>query len=82
MNSCNLKITPILTLNTDKAVSTLIEIDGMKMLFDCGWDEIFSDPIAETLQKRINFKIDYIFLSSNSINHIGRDKSLCNYSNS
>jgi hypothetical protein len=47
MNYFDIEILPILTLSEHRATCTIITIDGMKLLFDCGWDENFSESIAK-----------------------------------
>lgn len=44
--SGNIEINTILTLSENKAVCNLFTIQGIKILFDCGWDDNFSDEIA------------------------------------
>ena len=47
MKYFNIEIIPILTQTQNNASCTLFEIDGIKMLFDCGWNETFSEDIAK-----------------------------------
>ena len=46
MNYFNIEIIPILSLNENNAICNMINIDGLKLLFDVGWDELFSEEIA------------------------------------
>jgi hypothetical protein len=45
MDCYNIEITPILTLSEDEAICNIISIDGMNIMFDCGWNESFSTKI-------------------------------------
>ena len=66
------KVDPILTLEQDNCVSTLITIGDYNLLFDCGWNEKFSPNIKEIYQKRLaNIKLDIIILSNNYISYFG-----------
>lgn len=47
MKYFNFEITPILTLSEHNAICNIISIDGINILFDCGWDESFSDKILQ-----------------------------------
>ena len=38
-------VNPIFTLVEDKCVSTLVTIGNFNLLFDCGWNEKFSQKI-------------------------------------
>jgi len=70
----NFEITPILTLSEDNMSCTLIKIDELNLLFDCGWDENFNPEVPQKILnslKSSNSKIDYIFLSHNSISSFG-----------
>ena len=46
MKYFNIDICPILTQAQNNASCTLIEIDGIRMLFDCGWNETFTEDIS------------------------------------
>ena len=50
MEYFNIEITPVLTLSEHDAISNIISIDGINMMFDCGWNESFSD-IIENIYK-------------------------------
>ena len=66
------EVNPIFTLVEDKCSSTLITIANYNLLFDCGWNEKFSQNIkAKYEQKLKNIKLDSIFLSNNSISYYG-----------
>jgi hypothetical protein len=43
MKNFNIEIKPILTLSEHDAISNIISIDGINLMFDCGWDENFSN---------------------------------------
>lgn len=46
MNYFNIEIKPILTLSKHKSLCNLITIDGINMMFDCGWNESCSEEIV------------------------------------
>lgn len=63
---------PIFTLVEDKCVSTLVTIGNFNLLFDCGWNEKFSQKIKNKYEERLkDIKLDAIFLSNNSISYFG-----------
>ena len=65
-------VNPIFTLVEDKCSSTLITIANYNLLFDCGWNEKFSQNIKTKYEKKLkNIKLDSIFLSNNSISYYG-----------
>ena len=65
-------VNPIFTLVEDKCSSTLITIANYNLLFDCGWDEKFSQNIKTKYEEKLkNIKLDSIFLSNNSISYYG-----------
>ena len=65
-------INPIFTLVEDKCVSTLVTIGNFNLLFDCGWNEKFSQKIKNKYEERLkDIKLDAIFLSNNSISYFG-----------
>jgi Cft2 family RNA processing exonuclease len=47
MNYFKIEITPILTLSKNNAICNIIEVDGITIMFDCGWNETFSEDIAK-----------------------------------
>ena len=68
----NFVVNPIFTLVEDKCSSTLITIANYNLLFDCGWNEKFSQNIKEKYEEKLkNIKLDSIFLSNNSISYYG-----------
>lgn len=72
MNSFDFQITPIITIQESQAISNIIEIDGLKLLFDCGWDETFSQEIKTQYDNVIkDTKIDHIFISNNYLSYFG-----------
>jgi Cft2 family RNA processing exonuclease len=81
MKYFNIDISPILTQTQNNASCTLFDIDGIKMLFDCGWNETFSEDIAKIYNeyeyinyyffRKITDKIDYIFLTNNNLGSMG-----------
>ena len=65
-------VNPIFTLVEDKCVSTLVTIGNFNLLFDCGWNEKFSQKIKNKYEERLkDIKLDAIFLSNNSISYFG-----------
>ena len=65
-------VNPIFTLVEDKCSSTLITIANYNLLFDCGWNEKFSQNIKTKYEQKLkNIKLDSIFLSNNSISYYG-----------
>ena len=65
-------VNPIFTLVEDKCVSTLVTIGNFNILFDCGWNEKFSQNIKNKYEERLkDIKLDAIFLSNNSISYFG-----------
>ena len=71
-NSFPFEIKPILTLSKDKAISTLIKINKLNLLFDCGWNDSFTEEIRYKYQNFISEnQPDAIFLSNNSLNYFG-----------
>jgi hypothetical protein len=42
----NIEVMPILTRGENDAMATLVKIDKITMLFDCGWNERFSEDIS------------------------------------
>ena len=68
----NFIVDPILTLIQDKCICTLITIGEYNLLFDCGWNEKFTQTIKKKYEDRLkNIKLDAIFLSNNFINYFG-----------
>ncbi len=68
----NFIVDPILTLIQDKCICTLITIGEYNLLFDCGWNEKFTQTIKKKYEDRLkNIKLDAIFLSNNYINYFG-----------
>ena len=68
----NFVVKPFLTLIQDKCISTLITIGDYNLLFDCGWNEKFTQSIQKKYEERLkDIKLDAIFLSNNYINHFG-----------
>ena len=66
------EVNPIFTLVEDKCVSTLVTIGNFNLLFDCGWNEKFSQKIKNKYEERLkDIKLDAIFLSNNSISYFG-----------
>ena len=41
------KISPIFTLSEDGIISNIIQINSLNLLFDCGWNESFSQSIKD-----------------------------------
>ena len=65
-------VKPILTLIQDNCICTLITIGEYNLLFDCGWNEKFTQNIKEKYEERLkDIKLDAIFLSNNYINYFG-----------
>ena len=65
-------VNPILTLIQDKCNCTLIKIGEYNLLFDCGWNEKFTQTIKKKYEDRLkDIKLDAIFLSNNYINYFG-----------
>ena len=65
-------VNPILTLIQDKCICTLIKIGEYNLLFDCGWNEKFTQTIKKKYEDRLkDIKLDAIFLSNNYINYFG-----------
>ena len=46
MDNSNIEITTILTLSEHKAICNIFTIHDLKILFDCGWDDNFSEEVA------------------------------------
>ncbi len=46
MERSDINITSLLNLSDNKAICTLFKFQELNILFDCGWDEEFSDEIA------------------------------------
>ena len=68
----NFVVKPFLTLIQDKCISTLITIGDYNLLFDCGWNEKFTQNIQKKYEERLkDIKLDAIFLSNNYINYFG-----------
>lgn len=66
------RITPLFTLSQDGIISNLIQIDNLNLLFDCGWNESFSQSIKDKYTKVLSsIKIDAVFLTNNYLNYIG-----------
>ena len=66
------EIIPILTLSQDKAISTLIKINKLNLLFDCGWNDSFSDDIRKKYDNFISKnQPDIILLSNNCLSYFG-----------
>ena len=65
-------VDPIFTLVEDKCVSTFVKIGNFNLLFDCGWNEKFSEKIKNRYEERLkDIKLDAIFLSNNYISYFG-----------
>ena len=65
-------VDPIFTLVEDKCVSTFVKIGNFNLLFDCGWNEKFSEKIKNRYEERLKeIKLDAIFLSNNYISYFG-----------
>jgi hypothetical protein len=47
----NFVVKPLLTLSQDKCISTLITIGDYYLLFDCGWNEKFTQNIKKNMKK-------------------------------
>jgi Cft2 family RNA processing exonuclease len=71
MNHFEISVTPILTLSLNNCLCNIVTIDGVTMMFDCGWNETFSEDILRIYEQKINSKIDYVFLSNNNLNNFG-----------
>ena len=66
------EIIPILTLSQDNAISTFIKINKLNLLFDCGWNDTFSDDIRKKYENFISKNHpDIIFLSNNCLSYFG-----------
>ena len=66
------KISPIFTLSEDGIISNIIQINSLNLLFDCGWNESFSQSIKDKYVSNLSsIKIDAIFLTNNYLNYIG-----------
>lgn len=66
------KISPIFTLSEDGIISNIIQINSLNLLFDCGWNESFSQSIKDKYVSCLSsIKIDAIFLTNNYLNYIG-----------
>lgn len=65
-------VNPIFTLIENKCVSTLVTIGNFNILFDCGWNEKFSQHIKTKYEDRLkDLKLDAIFISNNSLSYYG-----------
>ena len=54
----------------ETAVSYLLEVDGVCILLDCGWDENFDVALLEPLKSVIS-RIDLVLLSQPDLAHLG-----------
>jgi Cft2 family RNA processing exonuclease len=61
---------PIYGSSGDGPISSLLEIDGFKILLDCGWDEPFSISLIEPL-KEIAPTVDAVVISAPDMAHMG-----------
>jgi len=46
MDISDIEIISLLNLSEHKAICTIFNFHELKVLFDCGWDEKFSEEIA------------------------------------
>jgi len=44
---CKINFTPLLSTRHDQPVCGLLEIDGVTLLMNCGWDEQFDEQLLE-----------------------------------
>lgn len=42
-----LDVLPILTMSRNNAVCNILRMDNLTIMFDCGWNETFSEDIAK-----------------------------------
>lgn len=47
MENSDLEIISLLNLSEHKSICTIFSFHDLKILFDCGWDESFSEEIAK-----------------------------------
>jgi len=59
MEISDIQIISLLNLSENKAICTIFKFQELNILFDCGWDEDFSEHIAQIYKEysNINKKI-------------------------
>jgi cleavage and polyadenylation specificity factor subunit 2 len=53
--SSDVFFTPLWGANSEGAVCFLLEVDGCRLLLDCGWSESFDPDLLDPLAKLIEF---------------------------
>eukprot|EP00761_Pharyngomonas_kirbyi_P001174 gb/GECH01001176.1/.p1 GENE.gb/GECH01001176.1/~~gb/GECH01001176.1/.p1 ORF type:complete len:727 (+),score=167.88 gb/GECH01001176.1/:1-2181(+) len=67
----SINFTPLYGCQDDNTpVSYLLEVDGFKLLLDCGWDESTNPELLEPL-KDVASEIDAVLLSHPDLRHLG-----------
>jgi cleavage and polyadenylation specificity factor subunit 2 len=70
--SLRVHLQPIYGVVGQPALCYLLEVDGLRLLLDCGWDETFDEDLVAPLAAVIQAAdVDAVLLSHSSVAHIG-----------
>ena len=71
MSSNVFKVTPLCGARSDgDAYAYLLQVDDVRILLDCGWDDRFDRDTLEAVRKVARF-VDYVLLSHPTLGHVG-----------